>query len=86
MAEAIYSALSWQLRFRWDKGLFVRLTIGAWRRTSTHGAVNGALLGYPKPAMQLTAPAITATSGQKLKNNRARKMFASSALPEKQPA
>jgi hypothetical protein len=55
MAAALCSAPSEQLNFRWDTPPFVRLTIGAWRRISTHGAVNGVLLGYLEYAMQLKA-------------------------------
>ena len=46
MAEVTYLPLSKQLRSRWHTAPFVRLTIGAWRRISTHGAVNGLLLGW----------------------------------------
>lgn len=46
MVEATYSVLSKQLKSRWHMAPFVRLTLGAWRCISTHGTVNGVLLGW----------------------------------------
>ena len=45
MAGATYSVLSERLRSRWHTAPFVQFTIGVWRRISTHGALNGVLLG-----------------------------------------
>jgi hypothetical protein len=45
MAANIYSEVNEQLNFHWGTPLFVQPTIGAWRRISTHDAVNGVLLG-----------------------------------------
>jgi hypothetical protein len=67
----------------------IDLTSKTLARSRSGKQPSGVQRGCVFPGPRLTkriAKSIAATSGQKLKNNGGRKMFASSTLPEKQPA